>query len=681
MTVTSGAQARGGRGSPLTWRIFVAVGSVVAATLAVTLVLISVVAQRTADEATDRALERTAHLASVLLDARQHALTRGASVLIQNPDFRTTVVSGTPEDVFDRALEAAQRLEATWVQLVDSTGLRLARSDDPTAPRVSLLASALIADALSGEASAGFGSSADTLLFQTIAVPITQSVGDASAPALPVGGVLMAAQDIDSSLVAEVVRTTASDIVFFAVDTAGTPHITASSLGRAAPLPELVHAQLRTAGGDASATRRAAITLRGVDYVGRLVPLHSAGGEVLGGFVALRAHDLETAPFAALRRWIVVAGAGALALAFALSFLTARSIARPVLALADATRRVADGDYSAPPEVQTGDEIGALAESVRTMLIELREKEALVALLRDPARSREVAPRGAVDVPEGGSGTGVFTPGQVVLHRFEIDGVLGTGGAGIVYKALDRELGEVVALKTMRPGAIDGEPNALERFRSEIRLARRISHRNVVRTYDIGEAGGVHFISMEYVTGTSLRDLIDREGRLPVPATFSIARQLCRALEVAHDEGIVHRDIKPQNLLLQPDGTLKVMDFGIARHVRRNTALTEVGMVVGTPDYMAPEQLMGEEVDGRADLYAMGVVLYECLTGILPFAADSPLAIIGLKLNAAVVPPHQRLADVPVQLSALVLRLLSRDPSLRPSSASAAHDFFVEAER
>ena len=681
MTATSRSPFRAGRGSPLTWRIFVAVGSVVAATLAATLVLISVVAQRTADVAIDRALDRTAHLASVLLDARQHALTRAASVLIQNPDFRTTVVSGTPEDVFDRALEASQRLEATWVQLIDSTGLRLARSDDPTAPRVSLLASALIAGALSGEAVAGFGSSADTLLFQTIAVPITQSVGDAFAPAAPVSGALMAAQDIDSSLVAEVVQATASDIVFFAVDTAGTPHVTASSLGRAPPLPELVHAHLRETGGDSSGTRRIALALRGVDYVGRLAPLHSAGGEVLGGFVALRAHDLETAPFAALRRWIVAAGVAALALAFALSYLTARSIARPVLALADATRRVADGDYSAPPEVQTGDEIGALAESVRTMLIELREKEALVALLRDPARTGSLTPRSAAVVQEEAVGAGIFTPGRVVLNRFEISGVLGSGGAGIVYKALDRELGEVVALKTMRPDAIDGEPNALERFRSEIRLARRISHRNVVRTYDIGEAGGVHFISMEYVTGTSLRDLIDREGRLPVPATFSIARQLCRALEVAHEEGIVHRDIKPQNLLLQPDGTLKVMDFGIARHVRRNTALTEVGMVVGTPDYMAPEQLMGEAVDGRADLYATGVVLYECLTGTLPFAADSPLAMIGLKLNAVVVPPHERATGIPVRLSELVSRLLARDPSARPSSAAATHDFVVEAER
>ena len=677
MTVTSDGSRRLGRGSPLTWRIFVAVGSVVAAILAVTLVLVSLVAQRTADRAIDRALDRTAHLASVLLDARQHALTRAASVLIQNPDFRTTVVTGTPEDIFDRAIEAEQRIEATWVQIIDSTGLRLARSDDPTAPRVSLLASALIAGALSGEAVAGFGSSADTLLFQTIAVPITQAVSDPLAPTAPVSGALMAAQAIDSSLVAEVVQVTASEIVFFVVDTAGAPHVTASSLGRASPLPELVEAQLRAARRDSSGATRIALALRGVEYVGRLAPLRSAGGEVLGGFLALRARDLETAPFAALRRWIVLAGIVALVLAFALSYLTARSIARPVLALAATTRRVAEGDYSVTPEVQTGDEIGALADSVRSMLVELREKEALVALLRDPQRSGGVTAAGDASLHS----AELFAPGRVVLNRFEINGVLGSGGAGIVYKALDRELGEVVALKTMRPDAIDGEPNALERFRSEIRLARRIAHRNVVRTYDIGEAGGVHFISMEYVTGTSLRDLIDREGRLPVPATFSIARQLCRALEVAHEEGIVHRDIKPHNLLLQPDGTLKVMDFGIARHVRRSTALTEVGMVVGTPDYMAPEQLMGEVVDERADLYAMGVVLYECLTGVLPFAADSPLGIIGRKLNATPVAPHERDAAIPLRLSEFVMRLLARDPSARPSSAAAAHDFVVEAER
>src|SRR5437762_4848400 len=157
------------------------------------------------------------------------------------------------------------------------------------------------------------------------------------------------------------------------------------------------------------------------------------------------------------------------------------------------------------------------------------------------------------------------------------------------------------------------DADALERFKSEIRLARRISHRNVVRTHDLGEASGLYYITMEYVEGKSLKDLIRERGRLPAAVTLPIAKQLCRALEVAHEEGVIHRDIKPQNMVVGPDGVLKVMDFGIARLATRapETGHTQAGMVVGTPEYMAPEQLLGEELDGRADLYSAGAVIQE----------------------------------------------------------------------
>ena len=202
-------------------------------------------------------------------------------------------------------------------------------------------------------------------------------------------------------------------------------------------------------------------------------------------------------------------------------------------------------------------------------------------------------------------------------------------------------LGEVVAVKTVRPDVLVVDPTALERLKSEIRLARRISHRNVVRTHDLGEADGIYFITMEYVTGTSLRELLDRGEPLPVPAVVAIAKQLCRALEVAHEQGVIHRDIKPQNLMVQPDGTLKVMDFGVARLRERTQQLTSTGMVVGTPAYMAPEQLMDGPVDARVDIYAAGVVLYECLTGHRPVDGSSPHVLMARMLSSAIRPPHE----------------------------------------
>ncbi|MBA2458509.1 MAG: serine/threonine protein kinase, partial [Gemmatimonadales bacterium] len=251
--------------------------------------------------------------------------------------------------------------------------------------------------------------------------------------------------------------------------------------------------------------------------------------------------------------------------------------------------------------------------------------------------------------------------------------LLGSGGMGVVYRAFDREVGETVAIKALRPELGEFDPTMLERFKQELRLARRITHRNVVRTYDLGEADGVYFITMEYVRGTTVATLIHDAGRLAVPATLTIGKQVCRALEVAHEEGIVHRDIKPQNLLVDPGGFLKVMDFGIARLAERRAdaqGLTGVGVVIGTPQYMAPEQLFGEPVDARTDLYATGAVLFECLTGRPVFEAPSLPALLARHVQDRPPDPSALNSEVPESLSRVILRALARRPDERWPSAS-----------
>jgi serine/threonine protein kinase len=265
-------------------------------------------------------------------------------------------------------------------------------------------------------------------------------------------------------------------------------------------------------------------------------------------------------------------------------------------------------------------------------------------------------------------------PGSVFAGRYEIGEVLGRGGMGVVYRAQDRQLGEAVAIKVLRPELGSLDPTVLERFKQELRLARRITHRNVVRTYDLGEAGGTHYITMELVRGTTLATFIRDAGRLDVRATLTIGKQLCRALEVAHEEGIVHRDIKPQNLLVDPAGFLKVMDFGIARLAERGPdkkeALTAVGVVVGTPQYMAPEQLFGEPVDQRTDLWATGAVLFECVTGRLVF--DSPnLGDLGaFHLHGKPPDPAGLNPDVSPEFSRVILRALAHRPADRWQTAA-----------
>jgi serine/threonine-protein kinase len=268
----------------------------------------------------------------------------------------------------------------------------------------------------------------------------------------------------------------------------------------------------------------------------------------------------------------------------------------------------------------------------------------------------------------------------VFAGRYEIKEILGMGGMGVVYRAMDRELGEPVAIKTLRTEVVGSDGVALERFKQEIRLARKITHRNVVRTYDLGETNGTYYITMEFVEGTSLKQLIQSRGRLPVPVTLTIGKQLCRALEVAHEQGVIHRDIKPQNIVVEPNGFLKVMDFGIARLAKapQGKGLTEVGTAIGTPDYMSPEQLLGEELDPRSDLYSAGVVLYECLTGRPAFVADTVYALVAKHLEEEPLDPRELNAEVSPPLAQLVLRAMAKQRDDRYQSAAELHDALAE---
>lgn len=319
---------------------------------------------------------------------------------------------------------------------------------------------------------------------------------------------------------------------------------------------------------------------------------------------------------------------------------------------------------------QRADALGRLARVFDGMAghVEAREQrlsrqvEALTMEIEE-ARRQSRPSQAAPEPPE-------LHTGEVFAGRYEIIAEVGAGGMGMVYKAHDRELDEDVAIKTLRSDLLDGHENIVERFKLEIRLARRISHRNVVRTHDFGQCDGVYYLTMEYVEGMTVRELIDTRGQLGVASTLAIAQQLAQSLAVAHDVGVIHRDVKPQNLLLDETGVLKVMDFGVACLAGRTGSLTRPGTVVGTPAYMAPEQLLGGEVDPRSDLYAAGVVLYECLTGKVPFEIGTSESLIVKLLEERPVSPSDINGDVPPAVSALVLRLLALRPDDRMSTAA-----------
>jgi len=293
-----------------------------------------------------------------------------------------------------------------------------------------------------------------------------------------------------------------------------------------------------------------------------------------------------------------------------------------------------------------------------------------------------------------------MAPGEMLANRYRIEAQVGSGGMGIVYRAMDTVLGEPVAVKLLRPEVLVADPLVYERFLQELRLTRHLTHRNVVRTHDLGESDGVPFLTMEYVQGASLASVIAGLRALPPSAVVSVGKQLLRALAVAHEQGVVHGDLKPQNLLIGANGVLKVTDFGVSRLIRgvdperhrrvaqeADASLTArlAGAIVGTPEYMAPEQLMGEPASAPSDIYAAGVVLHECLTGVTPYTADTPMAFIARKLDATVSLAAPRLAmtrDATTEdemtaalaraLEALIVEMTRPQPADRPTAAALA---------
>ena len=269
--------------------------------------------------------------------------------------------------------------------------------------------------------------------------------------------------------------------------------------------------------------------------------------------------------------------------------------------------------------------------------------------------------------------------GTVFGGRYQIIEQLGRGGMGRVFRALDLKANEEVAIKLIRPDIAE-DKRTLERFVNEIKLAHKISHRNIGKMYHLGEDQGLHYITMEYVPGEDLKSFIRRSRRLDIATTVAIAKQVCSGLGEAHDAGIVHRDLKPSNIMIDKEGNAKILDFGIARAAGIQ-GVTAEGSVIGTPEYMSPEQVDGLEADRRADIYSFGVILFEMVTGRLPFAAETPFVVAFKQRSEKPTPPEDLNPQVPPQLSAIILRCLEKDREKRyPAAEDLCRDLSLVEE-
>jgi serine/threonine-protein kinase len=697
---------RAWRSLGLPWTIFLGGTATLALVLALVFVMLSRWAQRSGEAVVQRELEQSADLVAQYLSARQRSLAGGARVFVQDPNFRSFVHEHLRDELLDQAIEAQEQLEAAWVFVVDESGVLLAKSDEPSAAGVSMGNVPLVAGALQGRVTTGFGVSGDSLLFQAVAVPI---VVPGQAPI----GALVATRAVDSALARDVKAATSAEIVFYVRD--GGPRIVVTSFDRGMPAP---------LAGDVVSQSRGHASLEGVQYATQGTALTTAGGTIVGGYVVMSARDAAGADIAEVRRALLFAGLLGIALLAIAAVLVNRGVSRPLRALASVARRAEVGDVGigiADPAVASLDEVSTLSRAIHSLADDVADRAALAGVVSAtlPALARAqnaaasaVAPaqvlsmvrvqggaRASAPVTRAGGTTPADTPagelaaGDVIVGRYRIDEVLSSDELAVTYRVRDRVTGSTVALKRYRASRLGERPTSVvDTLREELR-ARRLVHRNVVRLRDVGDDAGVPFVTMDHVEGLTLETLLRVSGPLADDAVVAIARQLCRALVAAEAAGAVHGSLAPHHLLLGYDGTLRVSDFIVARLERRlrvgrgaggpgaparaGDIPQLAGATVGAPEYMSPEQLIGEEPTAQTDLYAAGVVLYECVTGATPFRTDSPLAFLAQKLGDAESaggaselrasrPARSASAHV---LSEVIARMIAPDTARRSSSA------------
>ncbi|HTZ75154.1 MAG TPA: serine/threonine-protein kinase [Candidatus Aquilonibacter sp.] len=316
---------------------------------------------------------------------------------------------------------------------------------------------------------------------------------------------------------------------------------------------------------------------------------------------------------------------------------------------------------------------GSRSQQDTVLLSDVPDAESLIASSRETSSGETSGAMRAT--PANATTLNLSTAALSALgQRYDILDEAGHGSMGNVYKARDRETGETVALKLLKP-EIASDQQMMDRFKNELLFARKITHKNICRVHEFNRLGSVAYTSMEFVEGESLRSVLNRFGALSLRKGIDLAQQMCSGLKEAHAQGIVHRDLKPENVMIDTRGNVKIMDFGIARSMESMTRLT--GAMVGTPAYMAPEQVAGKPVDYRTDIYSLGLILYEVFTGAPAFTAENAVAVAMKQLRESPVPPHEIDPGMPVPIERAILKALEKEPEKRFQSIAEMEKVFV----
>ena len=699
----------------LAWKFFLRTSVTILVIIGVLVVITSVVANRKARESAGAQMTSASQVVDRAFEQQGKIMDAGLEVFTQYSGNQANIEKGDYNSVRDTLLDNLSRLSSEIAVVVRPTGMLLSCTTDGVKQDyndVGIVQMAMHPDEAKkagypGPSYRGFFRIDEGKfkgVYHAVARPIF-SPGGAALGVMLLGNSLSDGAAKDLRLVS-LPRGRESDPPphFGLLSKFQIQGLTMTDVGQRASLQQAISTgdAFRTAQEGVVAGRRSGtvpVTIEGRPYLAVLAPLKGVNAlDLQIGDVVMMPLEPFLAPFVTIRNVILATGAGGLLLAILFSLTSSRAVTSPLAALTRATAQLAEGERPEIPALNSQDEVGYLTQAFRAMLSELKAKDELLAALENldsadgrrgmGAEMESVAQSRlsmtAVDVdativlpttsqvmqgvePALRRKRVTLKEGDIFAGRYRIENILGKGGMGIVLKAHDQQLDEDVALKIIRPEH-DLSAGFLEQLKQEIKLARKITNKYVLRTHDYGDYEGLPFVSMEYLKGITLKQLLDDRGSLPIGLVLRIGRQVSEGLEAAHGVGVVHRDIKPLNILFDARGDAKIMDFGLAAPVAAKGTSDE-GQVFGTPRYMAPEQVKGERVDPRTDLYALGVMLFELSTGFPPFEHASTTELLRMHLSSPVPKAKELAPDLPDGFTYLLERLMAKRIEDRPASA------------
>jgi len=676
-------------------------------------------ANRASVELIKGSLAQTKVVLDTNLESKFAAIEELANGIAGDSRILPLVFEGAAETLQDQCSEFEKVLEFDALIFTDAYGEVLARSDRPEMVGFSLAGVTHYFDsALAGKPARGFLRSQGNLM-QVVSVPVVDNV-------VPdrVRGTVSLAFKLDRELADEINALTTSNIGFIAFerDKSGaltgvqsiyntSPELTTRLDNYMTAHPDLWHMLFQQHEYDDTLF----IDLESEHFLAVVKLLANEGGPPLGFIIALRSQAELRAPFMAIQRTVLVIGVVCAVLASLFAWLFARSISQPIVQLVSVTKAIEEGDYSVTPaSLSRSDEVGVLHRAVIRMGTSLREKAELEDYLAQMSNEldenetlvTETQRRWVTDAPElapeqialatevdnedltvispnnaAARSSAVKQPAKesgatVIDHRYQVVRSIGKGAMGTVYLANDKELDEQVAIKVVskeifnKQGVVD--------IKEEIRLARRITHRNILRTYDFGEWQNNYYITMEYISGYNLSELIAQKGALDLYIGILMSRQICTAMAAAHAQNIVHLDLKPANMMVNRQGILKIMDFGLARTFVKEsldqinqTANTTVEFMAGTPRFMAPEQFTSKKLDARTDIYSIGIIMINLFTGAPPFTADSFMEIAFKHMQEELPPLVGTHGPLPQALVDIVTKATAKEAKNRYQSVAA----------